>query len=128
MFIKPYQIFLIFLSLSNYSYGTIESDIKNIIFQNYDKHSLPVINKNDTVDIFYGNEITGLVYFNQKAEQIKFNMITTLIWRDNYLKWNNISEYSNVSYIFIPSNMVWQPDIELYNAGSSPELFELKGQ
>lgn len=130
---KPYRSlkffnFFIGLSLSNYSYGTIESDIKNMIFQNYDKHSLPVINKNDTVDIFYGNEITGLVYFNQKAEQIKFNMITTLIWRDNYLKWNNISEYSNVSYIFIPSNMVWQPDIELYNAGSSPELFELKGQ
>ena len=65
-----------------------------------------LLNQDTSVDLFYGNEITGLVYFDQKAEQIKFNFITTLIWRDEYLQWENIDEFQNISYIFVP-------DIEL---------------
>jgi len=110
------------------SSASIESNIKNSILYQYDKNSLPVINQNSSVDLFYGNEVTGLVYFDQKAEQIKFNFITTLIWRDEYLRWDTIDEYSNISYIFVPGDRIWQPDIELYNAGSSPQLFELKSQ
>jgi len=110
------------------SSASIESNIKNSILYQYDKNSLPVINQNSSVDLFYGNEVTGLVYFDQKAEQIKFNFITTLIWRDEYLRWDTMAEYSNISYIFVPGDRIWQPDIELYNAGSSPQLFELKSQ
>ena len=54
-------------------------------------------------------------------------MLSTLIWRDEYLNWENLPEYQSIDYIFIPSYKLWQPDLELYNAGSSPELFELYG-
>lgn len=125
-FIKYFFLFI--LGRIHISSASIESNIKNLILASYDKNSLPVIDQGNSVDLFYGNEITGLVYFDQKAEQIKFNFITTLIWRDEYLRWENIEEFQNISYIFVPGNQVWQPDIELYNAGSSPQLFELKSQ
>ena len=121
-------LFLFFLGRIHGSSASIESEIKNSILASYDKNSLPVIDQDTSVDLFYGNEITGLVYFDQKAEQIKLNFITTLIWRDEYLQWENIDEFQNVSYIFVPGYRIWQPDIELYNAGSSPQLFELKSQ
>ena len=120
--------FLFLLGRIHGSSASIESEIKNSILATYDKNSLPVIDQNTSVDLFYGNEITGLVYFDQKGEQIKLNFITTLIWRDEYLQWENIDEFRNVSYIFVPGDRIWQPDIELYNAGSSPQLFELKSQ
>ena len=116
------------LLLSPFSIASIENDIRHHLFSGYDKRSLPVKSNNASVELFYGNEITGLVYFDQKSEQIKLNFITTLIWRDEYLSWEDDIRFNRIDYIFVPSESVWQSDIELYNAGSSPEIFELKGQ
>lgn len=106
---------------------TLEQQLTNELLESYDKLSIPVKKNNHSVDLFFGQEINGLVYFNQKDEKIKFNMLSTLIWRDEYLNWEDLPKYKSIDYIFIPSYKLWQPDLELYNSGSSPELFELYG-
>ena len=81
---------------------------------------------------FYGISIESLVFFDQKAEKIKFNTLTTLIWEDQYLKWEDDPRHNNrgtiQEFIVIPNYLIWQPDLELYNSGSKPELFEENGQ
>lgn len=46
-------------------------------------------------------------------------MLTTylwirLAWHDAYLKWDK-EDYDNLEMINIPSDLVWKPDIVLYN-------------
>lgn len=36
------------------------------------------------------------------------------VWYDAYLKWDK-EEYDNLEMINIPSDLVWKPDIVLYN-------------
>lgn len=36
------------------------------------------------------------------------------VWYDAYLKWDK-EEYNNLEMINIPSDLVWKPDIVLYN-------------
>lgn len=35
-------------------------------------------------------------------------------WHDAYLKWNK-EDYDGLDVIHIPSNLVWRPDLVLYN-------------
>lgn len=36
------------------------------------------------------------------------------VWHDAYLKWDK-EDYDNLEMINIPSDLVWKPDIVLYN-------------
>ena len=115
------------LNMESYS----ESDLRRDIFSNYSKSNIPVRNNTDTIDLLYGISIEGLVYFDQKGETIKINTLTTLIWEDHYLKWDDDERHSNHAhnpdFIVVPNNMIWQPDLELYNSGSKPEVFDRAG-
>ena len=109
-----------------------EEDLRRDIFMNYSKLTIPVKNNENAVNLLYGISIESLVFFDQKAEKIKFNTLTTLIWEDQYLKWEDDpihnSHDHNPDFIVIPNYLIWQPDLELYNSGSKPELFEESGQ
>lgn len=119
-------IFLVNLSVSQnlYTNGT-EFKLFDYLFMDYDSNSIPVRNSSNNIELLYGHEIQGLVYFNQKDEKIKFNMLTTILWKDEYLDWSTNPIYNHIEWIFIPKYKVWNPDLELYNSASSPELFEL---
>lgn len=36
------------------------------------------------------------------------------VWMDNKLKWNP-DDYGGVSVLYVPHEMIWTPDIVLYN-------------
>ena len=116
-------LLLLLLFFLNITFGDClsESEIRDTIFVNYNKNSLPVIDDGNII-LKYGLEIKNLVFFNQKSENIKLTIENTLQWQDDYLKWN-ISDNSP-QYITIYNNSVWLPDLELYNAASKPEVFE----
>lgn len=104
-----------------------EKYLRNKLFLNYNKKTIPVTNNLDTINLLYGLNIESLVSFDQKAEKIKFNILTTLIWEDQYLKWNQDLHPEYPDYIIVSNNKIWQPDLELYNAGSQPQIFETSG-
>ena len=85
-------------------------------FSNYNKFIVP---NNNSVNLNIGIEIKSLEYFNQKAEKIKFNMILNEHWYDNHFTWSN-----TIDHIMVNDNLIWKPDLELYNAASSPEVYE----
>lgn len=40
------------------------------------------------------------------------------VWHDAYLKWDK-EEYDDLEMINIPSDLVWKPDIVLYNKSAT---------
>ena len=63
-----------------------EQDLRRDLFINYDKNTIPVKNNSNSVELLYGITINDLGFFNQKAETIKINTLTTLVWKDEYLR------------------------------------------
>ena len=124
----------IMMNMSSHSHNSqyTEENLRRDIFTNYSKLTIPVKNNENAINLLYGISIESLVFFDQKAEKIKFNTLTTLIWEDQYLKWEDDPRHNNHShnqeFIVIPNYLIWQPDLELYNSGSKPELFEENGQ
>lgn len=54
--------------------------------------------------------------FTLKHKATEFKMINVALqeWNDYKLRWNP-EEYENVTSIRIPSEIIWRPDIVLYN-------------
>ena len=101
-----------------------EQQIRKNIFTNYNNNNRPILNSSHNVVLKYGLEINNLVFFNQKAENIELTMKNTLSWKDQYLTWDLKDNSSTPKYITTTADMVWQPDLELYNAATKPKIFD----
>ena len=112
-----FTFFLLFCNANSMN----ENLLRKKLFSNYNKNNKPVKNISDSVLLKYGLEINSLVYFNQKAENVEITLKKTLMWADEYLTWNLTNE--SPKYITVDNNIVWKPDLELYNAASKPKLF-----
>ena len=100
-------------------------ELRNKLFLNYSRKERPLLDFSNNIKLKYGIEIKNLEFFDQKAENIKFNIWITQIWNDDYLVWNK-TEYE-YDYINIYSNQIWIPDLELYNAASKPIIYDNNG-
>ena len=103
----------------------IETNLRANLFENYSKYDRPIINSSKNIELTYGLEIKSLEFLDQKAENVKFNIWIIQTWKDEYLKWNT-STY-NLSKITCHSNMLWTPDLELYNSASKPKVYDKYG-
>ena len=103
--------------------ATKEDDLRNVLLNDYNKYTRPVINDTNTLDLKIGIEIKGLERFNQKDETAVFNIWMTMIWFDEYLTWNE-SDYG-IKYINLDNELIWKPDIELYNSASKAKVYNI---
>ncbi|RXM96044.1 Neuronal acetylcholine receptor subunit alpha-4 [Acipenser ruthenus] len=76
-----------------------EERLLKTLFTAYNKLSRPVANISDVVLVRFGLSIAQLI---------------DVEWHDYKLQWNPL-EYENVTSIRIPSELIWRPDIVLYN-------------
>ena len=102
-----------------------ENILRKTLFESYSKTERPVKKFTENIKLKYGIEIKSLEYFDQKGENIKFNLWLTQMWKDDYLKWNK-TDY-NYHYLNINSDNIWVPDLELYNAASTPKIYDTSG-
>ena len=102
-----------------------ELRLRNKLFHNYKKEDRPVKHVSNNIKLKYGIEIKSLEQFDQKGENIEFNLWITQLWNDEYLRWNQ-SEFE-YHHLNINSNQIWLPDLELYNAASTPLIFDSSG-
>ena len=99
--------------------------LRKSLFNGYSMSERPVTNFSSNIKLTYGIEIKSLEYFDQKGENIKFNLWLTQTWKDEYLKWNK-KDY-NYNYLNIYSDQIWIPDLELYNAAAAPKIYDTNG-
>lgn len=110
-----------------------ESGLRYFLFRDYSNVSIPVLNNSDNVLLKYGIQIESLEYFDQKGENIKFNMLITQTWVDEFLTWKIFDDDDNFAYnnnpevISVLSYEVWKPDLELYNAAEEPTIYDETG-
>ena len=102
-----------------------EFRLRNKLFHHYKKEDRPVKQVSNNVKLKYGIEIKSLEQFDQKGENIEFNLWITQLWNDQYLTWNQ-SEFE-YHHLNINANQIWVPDLELYNAASTPLIFDSSG-
>jgi hypothetical protein len=112
-----FNFFLLVLS-SNY-----ENNLRKNLFTNYSTDIIPKTS-NHPLDVEIGLAVQTLEEFNQKVEAIELNIWVRMNWIDHRLEWNE-SEYNNISFIPVKPNLIWHPDIELYNAASLPEIYNM---
>uniref|UniRef100_A0A8C4S2C1 Cholinergic receptor, nicotinic, alpha 4a n=1 Tax=Erpetoichthys calabaricus TaxID=27687 RepID=A0A8C4S2C1_ERPCA len=86
--------------------------LKNL-FVAYNKLSRPVANISDVVLVRFGLSIAQLIDVDEKNQMMTTN-VWVKQWYDYKLQWNPL-EYENVTSIRIPSELIWRPDIVLYN-------------
>uniref|UniRef100_A0A669CPU4 Cholinergic receptor, nicotinic, alpha 4b n=1 Tax=Oreochromis niloticus TaxID=8128 RepID=A0A669CPU4_ORENI len=84
------------------------------LFANYNKLSRPVRNTTDTVLVHFGLSIAQLIDVDEKNQMMTTNVWVKQEWNDYKLRWNP-EDYENVTSIRIPSEIIWRPDIVLYN-------------
>uniref|UniRef100_A0A3B3WVZ0 Cholinergic receptor, nicotinic, alpha 4b n=1 Tax=Poecilia mexicana TaxID=48701 RepID=A0A3B3WVZ0_9TELE len=87
------------------------------LFAHYNKLSRPVQNTSDTVLVHFGLSIAQLIdVINADLTLQCMNIMVVFLqeWNDYKLRWNP-EEYENVTSIRIPSEIIWRPDIVLYN-------------
>ncbi|XP_070569907.1 neuronal acetylcholine receptor subunit alpha-7-like [Ptychodera flava] len=83
------------------------------LLDDYDKLVRPVYNHSQATGvnmIFYVSQILDL---SEREQHLQLNAWVTLIWKDEYLRWNS-SEYGDIKGVKFPASHIWIPQIVLY--------------
>ncbi|KAM3603419.1 uncharacterized protein V6R79_021849 [Siganus canaliculatus] len=91
-----------------------EDDLFKTLFAGYNKWSRPVPNISDVVIVKFGLSIAQLIDVDEKNQMMTTNVWLKQEWNDYKLRWTP-SDYDNVTSIRVPSELIWVPDIVLYN-------------
>ncbi|XP_071892736.1 neuronal acetylcholine receptor subunit alpha-2 isoform X1 [Anas platyrhynchos] len=84
------------------------------LFTGYNRWSRPVPNTSDVVIVKFGLSIAQLIDVDEKNQMMTTNVWLKQEWSDYKLRWNP-EDFDNVTSIRVPSEMIWIPDIVLYN-------------
>uniref|UniRef100_A0A3Q0R347 Cholinergic receptor nicotinic alpha 2 subunit n=1 Tax=Amphilophus citrinellus TaxID=61819 RepID=A0A3Q0R347_AMPCI len=91
-----------------------EDELFKTLFAGYNKWSRPVPNISDVVIVKFGLSIAQLIDVDEKNQMMTTNVWLKQEWNDYKLRWRP-SDYDNVTSIRVPSQLIWVPDIVLYN-------------
>ncbi|XP_034017976.1 neuronal acetylcholine receptor subunit alpha-2 [Thalassophryne amazonica] len=91
-----------------------EDELFKKLFDGYNKWSRPVPNISDVVIVKFGLSIAQLIDVDEKNQMMTTNVWLKQEWNDYKLRWRP-SDYDNVTSIRVPSELIWVPDIVLYN-------------
>uniref|UniRef100_A0A4W5QVV5 Cholinergic receptor nicotinic alpha 2 subunit n=1 Tax=Hucho hucho TaxID=62062 RepID=A0A4W5QVV5_9TELE len=106
--------YLFFLSLTFFSHSHAEDELFKKLFIGYNKWSRPVPNISDVVIVTFGLSIAQLIDVDEKNQMMTTNVWLKQEWNDYKLRWRPC-DYDNVTSIRVPSELIWVPDIVLYN-------------
>uniref|UniRef100_A0A4W5PYG1 Cholinergic receptor, nicotinic, alpha 2a (neuronal) n=1 Tax=Hucho hucho TaxID=62062 RepID=A0A4W5PYG1_9TELE len=98
----------------DWTHAHAEDKLFNRLFIGYNKWSRPVRNITDVVIVKFGLSIAQLIDVDEKNQMMTTNVWLKQEWSDYKLRWRP-SDYDNVTSIRVPSELIWVPDIVLYN-------------
>uniref|UniRef100_A0A665T0V0 Cholinergic receptor nicotinic alpha 2 subunit n=1 Tax=Echeneis naucrates TaxID=173247 RepID=A0A665T0V0_ECHNA len=91
-----------------------EDELFRTLFGGYRKWTRPARNITDVVIVKFGLSIAQLIDVDEKNQMMTTNVWLKQEWTDYKLQWNP-SDFDNVTSIRVPSELIWVPDIVLYN-------------
>uniref|UniRef100_A0A8C6HGQ8 Cholinergic receptor nicotinic alpha 2 subunit n=1 Tax=Mus spicilegus TaxID=10103 RepID=A0A8C6HGQ8_MUSSI len=84
------------------------------LFGGYNRWARPVPNTSDVVIVRFGLSIAQLIDVDEKNQMMTTNVWLKQEWNDYKLRWDP-AEFGNITSLRVPSEMIWIPDIVLYN-------------
>ncbi|XP_019613460.1 PREDICTED: neuronal acetylcholine receptor subunit alpha-2-like [Branchiostoma belcheri] len=84
------------------------------IFDVYHKFPRPVKNITDKVTVHFGISLSQLIDMDEKNQVLTTSVWLNQRWDDYKLTWNP-DDYDGVKYLKVPPDMIWVPDVLLYN-------------
>ena len=59
--------------------------------------------------------LIAYIFQDEKTQVIALSILVRQYWNNAMLKWNS-SQYANIGHINVDKNLVWVPDMVLYNS------------
>ncbi|GAB6031197.1 Acetylcholine Receptor [Chamberlinius hualienensis] len=84
------------------------------LLSNYNRLIRPVSNNSEMVTVRLGLKLSQLIDLNLKNQIMTSNVWMLQVWSDYKLTWEP-EEYGGVTHLYVPSELLWIPDIVLYN-------------
>ena len=96
------------------------------LFKTYNKGVRPVLDSNETVVVRIKHTIQQILEVDERKELFHSCGWSSLRWNDAYLSWNP-KRYNGIKSLNISPIKIWIPDIILYDAISSDQIFAGSG-
>lgn len=84
------------------------------LLRGYEKAARPVRNASTPIILKLGLTLTNIVDIDEKNQVLTTNVWLDQEWRDELLQWNP-DDFNGITSIRIPCDLLWLPDIVLYN-------------
>uniref|UniRef100_A0AC34QH06 Nicotinic acetylcholine receptor alpha subunit n=1 Tax=Panagrolaimus sp. JU765 TaxID=591449 RepID=A0AC34QH06_9BILA len=84
------------------------------LLADYNKLVRPVDFNSDTLVVRFKLKLSQLLDVHEKNQIMTTNVWLQHVWTDHKLKWNP-ADYGGVDVLYVPSDLIWLPDIVLYN-------------
>ena len=78
------------------------------------KNARPAENSSLPITVEFDMSIHHIIDVDEKNQILTMNCWITQSWRDFHLMWNK-SHFGGIATIRLPFDVVWKPDIILYN-------------
>eukprot|EP00111_Clytia_hemisphaerica_P023354 TCONS_00068759-protein len=102
------------LTMTPHNQDDDEMRLVSHLLNNYNKEVRPVQNKSDAVQVIFGMAYTQLLDLEEKNQVLVSNVWIRMRWFNHLLKWDP-SDYGGIKSINLPPQLIWVPDIVLYN-------------
>ncbi|XP_014681775.1 PREDICTED: acetylcholine receptor subunit alpha-like isoform X2 [Priapulus caudatus] len=106
---------LLLLAVLHGSFGNPDAKrLYDDLLSGYNRLTRPVPNHTSCVAVKLGLKLTQLIDVDEKNQIMKTNVWLRQEWVDYKLAWNPL-EYGGVDVLYVPSQLIWVPDLVLYN-------------
>uniref|UniRef100_A0A0K0ERV6 Neuronal acetylcholine receptor subunit alpha-10-like n=1 Tax=Strongyloides stercoralis TaxID=6248 RepID=A0A0K0ERV6_STRER len=122
--VKLLSIIILFLPTKCYSLNetlireakkeTDEQKLLYYLLYNYEKSVRPVKNASNPIVVRLGLTLTNIFEMDEKNQVLTINVWLDQEWIDELLTWDP-KDFGGITSIRIPCDLVWLPDIVLYN-------------
>ncbi|XP_053336213.1 neuronal acetylcholine receptor subunit alpha-9 [Clarias gariepinus] len=94
--------------------GHYAQKLLNTLMENYSKALRPVEDTDKALNVTLQITLSQIKDMDERNQVLTTYLWVRQIWHDAYLRWDK-DEYDGLEVIRIPSDLVWRPDIVLYN-------------
>uniref|UniRef100_A0A3B4D8N8 Cholinergic receptor nicotinic alpha 9 subunit n=1 Tax=Pygocentrus nattereri TaxID=42514 RepID=A0A3B4D8N8_PYGNA len=94
--------------------GRYAQKLLNDLMENYSKALRPVEDTDKALNVTLQITLSQIKDMDERNQVLTTYLWVRQIWHDAYLHWDK-EEYDGLEVIRIPSDLVWRPDIVLYN-------------
>ncbi|KAJ8385166.1 hypothetical protein AAFF_G00192170 [Aldrovandia affinis] len=105
---------MLFLEVGHSAQGEYARKLLNDLMENYSNALRPVEDTDKALNVTLQITLSQIKDMDERNQVLIAYLWIRQTWHDAYLKWDK-EAYDGLEVIRIPSNLVWRPDIVLYN-------------